>query len=185
VTDLQEAFAAWRTYLEALAEENPLVVVFEDLHWADEGLLDFVDHVAEWASGVPLLVLGTARPELLDRRPGWGGGKLNAVTLALSPLADADAARVIAAVLDQSLLPAEAQAALLERAGGNPLYAEQVRALLSRTRLTRRRIAPGERAGHYRGAPRRIVGGREARTAGRRSAREGVLVRRGVLDRRT
>jgi class 3 adenylate cyclase/tetratricopeptide (TPR) repeat protein len=120
-----EAFTAWRRYLEGLAEQHPLVLVFEDLHWADEGLLDFVDHLAEWAGGVPLLVLGTARPELLDRRPGWGGGKLNAATLALSPLADVEAARVIAAVLDQAVLPAETQEALLDRAGGNPLYAEQ------------------------------------------------------------
>jgi predicted ATPase/class 3 adenylate cyclase len=123
--DRTEAFTAWRRYLEALAEQRPLVLVFEDLHWADDGLLDFVDHLAEWASGVPLLVLGSARPELMDRRPDWGGGKLNATTLALSPLDDQDAARVIAGVLEQVLLPAETQEALLERAGGNPLYAEQ------------------------------------------------------------
>ena len=123
--DRTEAFTAWRRYLEGLAEQRPLVLVFEDLHWADEGLLDFVDHLAEWATGVPLLVVGSARPELLDRRAGWGGGKLNAATIALSPLADADAARVISGVLEQALLPAEMQEALLERAGGNPLYAEQ------------------------------------------------------------
>jgi class 3 adenylate cyclase len=123
--DRTEAFAGWRRYLEGLAEQHPLVLVFEDLHWADDGLLDFVDHLAEWAGGVPLLVLGTARPELLDRRPDWGGGKLNAATLGLAPLGDADAARVIAGVLDRTLLPAEMQEALLERAGGNPLYAEQ------------------------------------------------------------
>jgi tetratricopeptide (TPR) repeat protein len=120
-----ESFAAWRRYFEGLAEQRPLVLVFEDLHWADEGLLDFVDHLADWATGVPLLLLGTARPELLDRRPGWGGGKLNATTLALTPLADDDAARIIGTVLEQALLPAETQQALLERAGGNPLYAEQ------------------------------------------------------------
>jgi class 3 adenylate cyclase/tetratricopeptide (TPR) repeat protein len=120
-----ESFGAWRRYLEALAEEHPLVLVFEDLHWADEGLLDFVDHLADWSSGVPLFVVGTARPELLDRRPDWGGGKLNATTLALSPLADAEAAQIISRVLEQALLPAETQQVLLERAGGNPLYAEQ------------------------------------------------------------
>jgi class 3 adenylate cyclase/tetratricopeptide (TPR) repeat protein len=120
-----ESFGAWRRYLEALAEEHPLVLVFEDLHWADDGLLDFVDHLADWSSGVPLFVVGTARPELLDRRPGWGGGKLNATTLALSPLADAEAAQIISRVLEQALLPAETQQVLLERAGGNPLYAEQ------------------------------------------------------------
>jgi class 3 adenylate cyclase len=120
-----ESFPAWRRYFERLAEQRPLILVFEDLHWADDGLLDFVDHLVEWSAGVPLLVLGTARPELLDRRPGWGGGKLNAATLALTPLADGEAAQIIQAVLEQSVLPAETQQALLERAGGNPLYAEQ------------------------------------------------------------
>jgi class 3 adenylate cyclase/tetratricopeptide (TPR) repeat protein len=120
-----ESFAAWRRYLEGLAEQRPLVLAFEDLHWADDGILDLVDHLAEWASGVPMLLLGTARPELLDRRPGWGGGKLNATTLALSPLADDEAARIIGEVMQQALIPAETQQLLLERAGGNPLYAEQ------------------------------------------------------------
>src|SRR5262249_31681430 len=123
--DRQESFAAWRRYLEGLADHHPLVLVFEDLHWADDGILDFVDHLAEWATGVPLLVIGTARPELIDRRADWGGGKLNAATVALSPLPDADSARVIAAVLEQTVLPAQTQRALLERSGGNPLYAEQ------------------------------------------------------------
>ncbi len=120
-----ESFSAWRRYLEGLAEQHPLVLVFEDLHWADDGLLDFVDNLADWSSGVPLFVVGTARPELLDRRAGWGGGKLNATTLALSPLADAEAAQIISRVLEQALLSADTQQLLLERAGGNPLYAEQ------------------------------------------------------------
>jgi class 3 adenylate cyclase len=120
-----EAAAAWRRFLEALAAERPLVVVFEDLHWADDQLLDFVDSLAERAGGVPLLLLATARPELLQRRPGWGGGKPNAVTLSLSPLADRDAARLVADVLGRPLLDAPTQEALLARAGGNPLYAEQ------------------------------------------------------------
>ncbi|CAN5168168.1 hypothetical protein BH09ACT13_BH09ACT13_07170 [soil metagenome] len=72
-----EAFAAWRRFFEALAEERPLVLVFEDLHWADDALLDFVDYLVEWASGVPILAVCTSRPELLSRRPGWGGGKVN------------------------------------------------------------------------------------------------------------
>jgi class 3 adenylate cyclase len=120
-----EAFAAWRRYLEGLAEQRPTVLMFEDLHWADEGLLNFVDHVVDWATDVPLLVLATARPELLTRRPGWGGGKRNAVTLSLSPLCDVDTSRMITSLLGRALLPAETQAALLERAEGNPLYAEQ------------------------------------------------------------
>jgi len=120
-----EAFAAWRRYLEALAEQRPLVLVFEDLHWADEGLLDFVDELVDWLSGVPLLVVCSARPELLERRPGWGGGKVNASTLGLSPLSQEQTAVLISRVLERGLLPAEIQQALLERAEGNPLYAEQ------------------------------------------------------------
>ncbi len=126
-----EAHAAWRRFFEGLAQQRPLVLVFEDLHWADEGLLDFVDHLVEWASGVPLLVLCTGRPELLDRRPGWGGGKLNATTLGLSPLSDADTARLVAELTGQAVLPAETQGALLSRAGGNPLYAEQYARMLA------------------------------------------------------
>jgi len=120
-----EAFAAWRRFFEAVGEERPLVLVFEDLHWADEGLLDFVDGLADRVSGVPLLVLCSARPELLERRPGWGGGKRNSATVSLAPLTDDDTARLLAALLDRPLLPAETQAALLQRAGGNPLYAEE------------------------------------------------------------
>ncbi|MBA3717357.1 MAG: hypothetical protein H0W87_03915, partial [Actinobacteria bacterium] len=110
---------------EALAERRPLVLVFEDLQWADDGLLDFVDHLVEWASGVPLLCVCTARPELLERRPGWGGGKRNATTISLSPLTETETTRLIAALLERSVLPAEVQSLLLARAGGNPLYAEE------------------------------------------------------------
>jgi class 3 adenylate cyclase/tetratricopeptide (TPR) repeat protein len=121
----EEAFAAWRRFLEALAEPRPLVAVFEDLHFADEGLLDFVDYLAEWASGVPLLVLCTARPELIARRGGWGGGKVNSTTISLAGLSDDETAQLVHAILEQPLLEAELQATLIARAGGNPLYAEE------------------------------------------------------------
>jgi class 3 adenylate cyclase/tetratricopeptide (TPR) repeat protein len=121
----EEAFAAWRHFLEALAELRPLVLVFEDLHWADDVLLEFVDHLVEWASGVPMLVVGTARPELVERRPGWGGGKPNATTLSLSPLSDDDTTRLIGALLGRAVLTVAEQTRLLLRSGGNPLYAEQ------------------------------------------------------------
>jgi class 3 adenylate cyclase/tetratricopeptide (TPR) repeat protein len=120
-----EAFAAWRRFLEALAEQGPFVLVLEDLHWADEGMLDFVDELVDWLSGVPLLVVCSARPELLERRPGWGGGKLNASTVGLSPLSGDQTALLISHVLERALLPAEIQRTLLERSEGNPLYAEQ------------------------------------------------------------
>ena len=120
-----EAFAAWRRFFEALAERSPLVLVFEDLHWADDSLLDFIDHLVDWAGNVPMLVVCSARPELLTRRPGWGGGKPNAATISLSPLSDDDTARLVHALLERSVLPADLQATLIERAGGNPLYAEE------------------------------------------------------------
>jgi class 3 adenylate cyclase/tetratricopeptide (TPR) repeat protein len=125
-----ETFAAWRRFFEALAEQRPLVLVFEDLHFADDGLLDFVDHLVDWASGVPILVVGTARPELLARRPGWGGGKPNALTLSLSALSNEDTAQLLHTILGRPVLDAEVQEKLLERAGGNPLYAEEFARLL-------------------------------------------------------
>jgi class 3 adenylate cyclase len=133
-----EAFAAWRRLLEALAEQRPLVLVFEDLHWADDGLLDFVDHLADWAAGVAMLIVSTARPELLDRRPGWGGGKRNAATVSISPLSQEETAQLLASLLEQILLPAELQARVLAHAEGNPLYAEEyVRMLQDRGFLVR------------------------------------------------
>jgi class 3 adenylate cyclase len=120
-----ESFAAWRRFFEGLAELDPLVLVFEDLHWADDGLLDFVDHLVDWAGAVPILVVATARPELLTRRRGWGGGKPNAATISLSPLTEEETATLLHALLDRTVLPAEVQSRLLERAGGNPLYAEE------------------------------------------------------------
>jgi class 3 adenylate cyclase/tetratricopeptide (TPR) repeat protein len=132
-----EAFAAWRRFFEALAEQRPLVLVFEDLHFADDGLLDFVDHLIDWASGVPLLIIGTARPELLARRRGWGGGKPNALTLSLSALSDDDTAQLVHALLERPVLEAEVQEAVLERAGGNPLYAEEFVRLLGERAATK------------------------------------------------
>ena len=131
--DRSERFAAWRRFFEGLAEQRPTVLVFEDLHWADDDLLDFVDHLVDWSTGVPLLVVCTARPELLERRPGWGGGKTNALTLSISPLSDEETARLLGRLLERSVLPADLQQALLERAGGNPLYAEQFARLLAET----------------------------------------------------
>jgi class 3 adenylate cyclase/tetratricopeptide (TPR) repeat protein len=126
-----ESFAAWRRFIEALADRRPLVLVFEDLQWADDELLDFVDALAERVTGVPLLVVCTTRPELFERRSGWGGGKRNALTVSLGPLDDADTARIVARAFDRTLLATETQAAVLARAGGTPLYAEQYARMLA------------------------------------------------------
>jgi class 3 adenylate cyclase/tetratricopeptide (TPR) repeat protein len=128
-----EEFAAWRRFVEALAVASPLVLVFEDLHWADTGLLDFVEHLADWAAPVPILVLCTARPELLARRPEWGAERPNTTTVALDPLSEAQTAELLKELLEQAVLPARLERPLLTRSGGNPLYAEEfVRMLAER-----------------------------------------------------
>ena len=132
----EESFTAWRRVLESWAEARETVLVFEDLHWADEALLSFLEHLADWSEGVPLLVLCTARPELYERHPGFGTNARNAQRINLPPLTDEETARLLAALLERAVLPAETQQALLERAGGNPLYAEEfVRLLADRGEL--------------------------------------------------
>jgi class 3 adenylate cyclase/tetratricopeptide (TPR) repeat protein len=125
------AFPAWQRYLEALAERGPCVLVVEDLHWADDGLLNFLDDFAAGCAGLPLLLVTTARPELLTRRPQWGGGKTNATTLSIPPLSPTDTARIVQALLSTPVLSADVQQQLIDRAGGNPLYAEEFARMLA------------------------------------------------------
>jgi class 3 adenylate cyclase/tetratricopeptide (TPR) repeat protein len=127
----EESFTAWRRFIEGIAAQRPLILVFEDLHWADDALLEFVEHLVDWSTGVPLLVLCTARPELYERHAGWGGGKRNSNTVSLSPLGTEETARLLAALMRKAVLPAETQRTLLEHAGGNPLYAEEFVRMLS------------------------------------------------------
>jgi predicted ATPase/class 3 adenylate cyclase len=125
-----EQFAAWQQFLEALAETSPAVLIFEDLHWADDLLLDFLDEFADRASGVPLLIVCTARLELLTKRPNWGAGRTNALTLSLPPLSE-DHTRTLVRELVTSAIADDLQHAVLERADGNPLYAEEFARMLA------------------------------------------------------
>ena len=132
-----ETFAAWRRFFEALAESGPLVLTVEDLHWADDGLLDFIDHLADWAVDWPIVLICTARPEFHERRRGWGG-RPNAATILLPPLSDAETGTLVRFLLHKTELPSDLQQALLARAEGNPLYAEEfVRMLVERGLLYR------------------------------------------------
>jgi DNA-binding SARP family transcriptional activator len=123
----EEAFAAWRRFLRGLATRRPLVLVLEDLHWAEDALLDFVEGLVEpgGPDPVPLLVVVTARPELLERRPAWGGDRADAATVLLEPLSPTDTTRLLAALLAHHGLPDEVGPALLAAVGGNPLFAEE------------------------------------------------------------
>jgi class 3 adenylate cyclase/tetratricopeptide (TPR) repeat protein len=127
----EETFTAWRKFLEAAAAENPMVCVFEDLHWADEALLAFIEHLAEWCHGVPLLVVGTARPELYEKHPTWGAGLRNRFDISLGPLSTTESAKLVSALLGRAVLPGPTQALLVESSGGNPLYAEEFVRMLS------------------------------------------------------
>ena len=144
----EEAFTAWRRFFEALGELGPLVLVFEDLHWADVGLLDFLDHLADWATLMPLVLLCTARPELLERRVGWGS-RANAATIALPPLSEAETSTLVTHLLMRRRVSPDLAEAVVGQAGGNPLYAEEfVRMLVDRGLLYRDgdewHFSPGE-----------------------------------------
>jgi class 3 adenylate cyclase/tetratricopeptide (TPR) repeat protein len=130
----EELFAAWRTFFERISLQGTTVLVFEDLQWADAGLLDFIDHLLEWSIGYPILVITLARPDLLERRPDWGAGRRNFVALALQPLSD-DAMRELLDGLVPGL-PPSAVRTILQRADGIPLYAvETIRMLVEDGKL--------------------------------------------------
>ena len=135
---LEENFAAWRAFVELLAEDRPSVLVFEDLHWADEALLKFVELLADYAEGVPLLLVGTARPELHERAAGWAASVRNVTRVNLRALTAAETARLISNLLGAADLPAEVQQAISSRAGGNPLYAEEFVQLLKDQEILQR-----------------------------------------------
>jgi len=130
----EQLFGAWRTFFERLAATAPVVLVFEDHHFADSGLLDFVDHLLEWSRSVPIYVLTLSRPELLERRPDWGAGKRSFNSLHLEPLSESAMRELLAGLVPG--LPPSAAAAIVARADGIPLYAvETVRMLLAEGRL--------------------------------------------------
>jgi class 3 adenylate cyclase/tetratricopeptide (TPR) repeat protein len=120
----EELFEAWRRFLERLAARYPLVLVLEDIQWADDGLLDFVDHVADWAQG-PIMVVATARAELFEKRPTWGGGKRNAASIYLDPLSAAEGGAMLDDLLPGPIAP-ELKRTIVERSEGNPLYVEEI-----------------------------------------------------------
>lgn len=130
----EELFRAWRTFFERMSATGTVALLFEDLHWADAGLLDFIDHVIEWSRGFPILIITLARPELLERRPDWGAGRRSFLALGLDPLPPESMRELLAGLVPR--LPPPAVKSIIERADGIPLYAvETIRMLLSDGRL--------------------------------------------------
>jgi class 3 adenylate cyclase len=131
----QSLFAAWRIFFERLADTNPVAMVFEDLHFADQGLLDFIDHMLEWSRNSPITIITLARPELLEKRPNWGAGQRSFTSIYLESLSDAEMRELLAGLVPG--LPPKAISSIVGRADGIPLYAvETVRMLLAQGRLT-------------------------------------------------
>jgi class 3 adenylate cyclase/tetratricopeptide (TPR) repeat protein len=126
----EELFSAWRTFFDALASTGPVLLLFEDLHWADAGTLDFIEHLTEWSRNQPILVVSLARPELLDRRPDWGTARRSLTSVFLEPLSEVAMRQLLTGLVPD--LPEATTAAIVSRAEGVPLYAiETVRMLVS------------------------------------------------------
>ena len=126
----EDAFWAVRKLFEHLARERPLVVVFDDVHWAEPTFLDLVEHLADWTRDAALLLVCVARPELLEIRPGWAGGKLNATSILLEPLDGEAASSLVDNLLGRADIPVAARARILDAAEGNPLFVEEMLGML-------------------------------------------------------
>ena len=126
----EETFWAVRRLLEAVARDRPLVLVLEDLHWAEPTLLDLIEHLADWTRDAAILLLCLARPELLEERPSWAGGKLNATSILLEPLSEQESDVLIESLVEDPL-EVDVRARIVEAAGGNPLFLEQMLAMVT------------------------------------------------------
>src|SRR5207237_5657741 len=117
---------AWRIFLEALAQQQPLIIIIDDLQWADEALLDLLEYLTDRISDVPILFLCPARPDLLERRRDWGGGRRNFTTLALESLSTEESSDLVDALLKTEDIPGVLRHTILSRAEGNPFFVEEI-----------------------------------------------------------
>jgi class 3 adenylate cyclase/tetratricopeptide (TPR) repeat protein len=122
--DREMIFGAWRLLLETCTRQAPLVLVFEDIQWAGDTLLDLLEYLTQRCKDVPMLLIALSRPELLDRRPNWGGGRQNSALLALQPLTAAQTDELLARIWPAGT--AEQRARIVERSGGNPFFALEI-----------------------------------------------------------
>ncbi|MGH2654271.1 MAG: adenylate/guanylate cyclase domain-containing protein, partial [Actinomycetota bacterium] len=134
----QETFWAVRRLLEALAERNPLVVVFDDIHWGEATFLDLVEYMAGWSTEAPILLLCLARPELLDARSAWGAAVADHTSIRLEPLTDEESERLIDNLLGRAPLEEDVRARIRSTAEGNPLFVEEILRMLVDEGLLRR-----------------------------------------------
>ena len=121
---------AVRKFLQSHAAETPLIVVFDDVHWGEVAFLDLIEHIADWSRDAPILLLCLARPDLLDRRPGWAGGKLNATTVLLESLDAEESDELVSELIGGAHLQPELRGQILAAAQGNPLFVEEMLAMI-------------------------------------------------------
>ncbi|HEX3325660.1 MAG TPA: AAA family ATPase, partial [Actinomycetota bacterium] len=123
---------AWsiRRLFEALARKRPVVVLFDDIHWGEPSFLDLVEQLADWSRDASILLVCNAREELLDKRPGWGGGKMNATSILLEPLTGSECGVLIDNLLGRAGLAADVTGRISAAAEGNPLFVEQMLSML-------------------------------------------------------
>ena len=122
----QEISWAAREWAQLMSQTQPLILVFEDIHWAEEPLLELIEHMTEWVRDGALMIVCLARAELLDVRSTWGGGRVRATAIELEPLGDADGETLIDALNEDGTISAKTRRALLDKTGGNPLFLEEV-----------------------------------------------------------
>ncbi len=135
----EETFWAVRTFIESLARARPVVLLLDDIHWAEPTLLDLIENLAEWIRDAPVLLLGVARHELLEKRPGWGGGMGSATTITLEGLNENESRELIANILGQLELSADLVERISGAAEGNPLFVEEMVSMLIDRRFLERR----------------------------------------------
>jgi predicted ATPase/class 3 adenylate cyclase len=126
----EEIFWAFRKFVEGLAGDAPVILLFEDIHWAEPSLLDLIEHVADWTRDAPILLVCLARTELLDQRRAWGGGKLNVTTIHLEPLSEDESGRLIANLMGIRASEEHSRSRIAEAAEGNPLFVEETLSMM-------------------------------------------------------
>ena len=129
-TPLEEQFWAVRRLFEHLARHRPVVIEFDDIHWGEPTFLDLIEHIADWTRDAPILLICLARHDLLEKRPGWGGGKLNATSMNVEPLTPKECDRLIGFLLGEAEIDDETKKHIAEAAEGNPLFVEEMLSIL-------------------------------------------------------
>jgi len=174
-----EAQLAFRRLLEDEAAKQPLVVYFDDLQWAEPTFLDLVEHIADWSRDAPIFLLCAARPDLLDLRPAWGGGKLNAGSLLLESLSAEDSAFLVGELLEEIELDEGMRARIVDAAEGNPLFVEEMVAMVREDGVDEEMIVPPTIHALLQARLDRL--GCDERTVIERGAVEGKIFHRGAV----